>query len=97
MPTNLPNGFLGKLVLVVVSVPHNKVLYQLVLERDIRVQASRFQLSRTHVRFHIVSVRAWQVQGLNSLFGDYLTRCLYSKMWSLREAAVLKVTHVSPN
>lgn len=48
-------------------------------------------------RFYIVSVRTWQVQGLNSLFGDYLTRCLYSKTWSLREAAVLKVSHVSTN
>lgn len=37
-----------------------------------------------------------QVQGLNSLFGEYLTRCLYSKTWSLREAAVLKVIPPSP-
>ncbi|CAM9666707.1 unnamed protein product, partial [Hapterophycus canaliculatus] len=32
-----------------------------------------------------------EVQGLNSLIGDFLTRCLYSKTWSLREAAVLKI------
>lgn len=35
-----------------------------------------------------------QVQGLNGLFGEYLTRCLYSKTWSLREAAVLKVPSI---
>lgn len=32
-----------------------------------------------------------QVQGLTNRFGDFLTRCLYSKTWSLREAAILKV------
>eukprot|EP00903_Cladosiphon_okamuranus_P013509 g12582.t1 len=37
-----------------------------------------------------------EVQGLNSLFGDYLTRCLYSKTWSLREAAVLKIKLMLP-
>ncbi|CAM9307168.1 unnamed protein product [Laminaria digitata] len=37
-----------------------------------------------------------EVQGLNSLFGDYLTRCFYSKTWSLREAAVLKMKLMLP-
>ncbi|CAB1118634.1 unnamed protein product [Ectocarpus sp. CCAP 1310/34] len=37
-----------------------------------------------------------EVQGLNNLLGDYLTRCLYSKTWSLREAAVLKIKLILP-
>ncbi|CAN0217894.1 unnamed protein product, partial [Phaeothamnion confervicola] len=32
-----------------------------------------------------------EVGGLNALLGDYVTRCLYSKAWVLREAAVLKI------
>lgn len=43
------------------------------------------------------SLSTYQVQGLTSLFGDYLTRCLYSKTWSLREAAILKIKLLLPS
>ncbi|CAM9530888.1 unnamed protein product [Chrysoparadoxa australica] len=31
-----------------------------------------------------------EVQGLNAVFGEYRVRCLYSKTWTLREAAINK-------
>ena len=37
-----------------------------------------------------------EVAGLNAVLGDYVTRCLYSKNWSLREAATTKVKLMLP-
>jgi len=39
----------------------------------------------------VAGTESGELQAMINLFGDYLVRCIYSKTWTLRDAALVKV------